>query len=86
MRVSAVGARPRPALSGSGGEPAERTGTRVVFDGEWVEVQLWRGELPVGTRLEGPALCAMAESTLLVPVGWDGSVDEHGTVVLERAA
>jgi N-methylhydantoinase A len=86
VRVSALGARPRLALRGAGGEPAERTSTRVVFDGEWVEAELWRGELSVGARIEGPALCAMAESTLLVPAGWDGSVDEHGTVVLERAA
>jgi hypothetical protein len=28
----------------------------------------------------------MPESTLLVPPGWSGSVDEHGTVVLERLA
>jgi N-methylhydantoinase A len=86
VRVSAVGARPRLTLRGSDGEPAHRTSTIVAFDGEWVEAELWRGELPVGARIEGPALCAMTESTLLVPAGWEGSVDEHGTVVLERLA
>jgi N-methylhydantoinase A len=59
--------------------------TRVAFDGEWLEAELWRGELPVGARVCGPALCAMPESTLLVPPGWNGAVDELGTVVLESA-
>ncbi len=39
----------------------------------------------MGTQVRGPALCAMPESTLLVPPGWSGVVDEHGTVVLEGA-
>ncbi len=60
--------------------------TRVVFDGDWVEAELWRGELPAGGRVAGPALCALPESTLLVPPGWSGAVDEHGTIVLERGA
>jgi N-methylhydantoinase A len=58
----------------------------VVFDGEQVQAELWRGELPPGTRVQGPAVCALPDSTLLVPPGWSGAVDEYGTVVLERAA
>lgn len=85
IRVSAWGARPPLALGAAEGKPPARETARVVFDGERVEAELWRGELPAGLRIEGPALCAMPESTLLVPPGWGGSVDEHGTVVLERA-
>ncbi len=55
----------------------------MAFAGEWLEAELWRGDLPVGTQVHGPALCAMPESTLLVPPGWSGAVDEHGTIVLE---
>ncbi|HWX87423.1 MAG TPA: hydantoinase B/oxoprolinase family protein [Solirubrobacteraceae bacterium] len=84
VRVSAHGARPALRLSGATAEPAVPTSTQVVFDGERIGAQLWRGELPAGTRVQGPALCAMPESTLLVPAGWSGSVDGHGTVVLER--
>ena len=90
VRVSAHGARPALRLSSATTEPPVRTrrahgeSTQVVFDGEPVEAELWRGELPTGTRVRGPALCAMPESTLLVPPGWGGEVDEHGTVVLER--
>ncbi len=83
IRVSALGARPALTLDGTASEPPERTCTRVVFDGKYVEAELWRGALPTGARVRGPALCAMPESTLLVPPGWSGEVDERGTIVLE---
>ncbi len=84
VRVSAWGARPPLSLRAVDGGPPTHATTHVVFDGERVEAKLWRGELPAGTRIEGPALCAMPESTLLVPPGWSGTVDEHGTIGLER--
>ncbi|MGH2910872.1 MAG: hydantoinase/oxoprolinase family protein [Solirubrobacteraceae bacterium] len=86
IRVSAWGARPPLTLGATAGSPPARETTDVVFDGERVETELWRGELPAGLQIQGPALCAMPESTLLVPPGWSGSVDEHGTVLLERSA
>jgi N-methylhydantoinase A len=84
VRVSAIGARPALHLSGAAPEPPAHEITQVVLDGERLQAELWRGELPPGALIEGPALCAMPESTLLVPPGWGGAVDEHGTVVLER--
>lgn len=86
VRVSVFGPKPELRLTGAAMTAPTSTDTRVVFDGEWVRARLWRGELPTGTRVRGPALCAMSESTLLVPPGWSGAVDEHGTVVLEREA
>jgi N-methylhydantoinase A len=86
VRVSAFGPRPTLRLTAAATTPPVHETTRVVFDGEWVQAQLWHGELPAGTRVEGPSLCAMEESTLLVPPGWSGAVDEHGTVMLERDA
>ncbi len=86
VRVSVLGERPALRLKGVAVEPPARGATRVVFDGEPVEAELWRGVLPAGARVEGPALCAMPEATLLVPPGWGGEVDEYGTVVLERNA
>jgi len=53
-----------------------------VFDGEPVAASVLRGELPPGTHVSGPALCALPEATLLVPPGWSGEVDEHGTIVM----
>jgi N-methylhydantoinase A len=86
VHVSAVGAQPTLRLTSAPGEPAVRDSTRVAFDGEWTEAELWRGELPVGAHVQGPAICALPESTLLVPPGWGGVVDEYGTLVLERSA
>lgn len=85
VRVSAIGPRPALQLSVATDERPRRESKLVAFAGEWLEADLWRGDLPVGTQVRGPALCAMPESTLLVPPGWSGMVDEWGTVVLERA-
>jgi N-methylhydantoinase A len=35
-----------------------------------------------GTRLAGPAVCALEHATLLIPPGWAGEVDQYGTVHL----
>ncbi len=85
VRVSAIGSRPKLRLRVATDEQPARESKLVAFAGEWLEAELWRGDLPVGTQVRGPALCAMPESTLLVPPGWSGTVDEHGTVVLEGA-
>jgi N-methylhydantoinase A len=86
MRVSVLGATPALRIGGAAQTAATRERTLVALAGEWVEAELWRGEPAAGTRVRGPALCAMPESTLLVPPGWAGEVDELGTVVLERLA
>jgi N-methylhydantoinase A len=40
-------------------------------------------QFPPGTRVAGPRVCALPDSTLFLPDGWSGVVDEHGTFVLE---
>jgi N-methylhydantoinase A/oxoprolinase/acetone carboxylase beta subunit len=54
-----------------------------MFDSEPVEAAVFRGEPEPGARLSGPALYALPESTLLIPPGWSGSVDDHGTCHLQ---
>ncbi len=86
VRVSIWG--PAPALrprADSTAEP-ERSSAQVVFGGEALQASVLRGELAPGTEVRGPALCALGEATLLVPPGWSGVVDEHGTCVLEDSA
>jgi N-methylhydantoinase A/oxoprolinase/acetone carboxylase beta subunit len=39
-----------------------------------------------GTRVAGPSVCALPDSTLFLPGGWSGEVDAHGTFVLEDRA
>jgi N-methylhydantoinase A len=76
-----------PPLDLAAGEPAgcERSRRPVVFDGEEHDANILRGEPPPGERIAGPAICELPEATLAVAPGWAGSVDEAGTIVLERS-
>ncbi len=86
MRTSVWGSAPslrlRPRAGRSAGEEEVRP---VIFDGRPVATRILRGEPAPGVRVEGPALCALPESTLLVAPGWSGEVDEYGTIQLEHA-
>ncbi|MEA2216150.1 MAG: N-methylhydantoinase [Solirubrobacteraceae bacterium] len=84
VRASAWGETPslEPRASAAGG--ATREQGQIVFAGERVGASVIRGEPQPGERLDGPALCALPEATLLVPPGWSGEVDAHGTIALHR--
>jgi N-methylhydantoinase A len=88
MRASVWGQAPELRLRVSRERTArsERTATierhPIVFDGQPLSSTVLRGELAPGTEVRGPALCALPEATLLVPPGWAGTVDEHGTIHL----
>ena len=88
IRASAWGAAPdgskigTATAVGDGGGPPRRETCRVFLDGRELDTECLRGELPPGTRVRGPAICALGESTLLVPPGWEGEVDTFGTVRL----
>jgi N-methylhydantoinase A len=86
IRVSAWGPAPALSLRAAGATaPVTDAGT-VIFDGQPTATTILRGELAPGTVLSGPALCALSETTLLVPPGWSGEVDEQGTVHLINAS
>jgi N-methylhydantoinase A len=85
IRVSAVGERPQ-LRSIAGAEPPPIAGrTEISFEGDPVEAVVLAGAPSPGTRISGPALCAFGESTLLVPPGWSGEVDGHGTIHMREA-
>jgi len=86
MRVSVWGSSPRPRIRRAAGRSPRPRESEIVFDGRPVAAQVLRGELAPETPLRGPALCALPESTLLVPPRWSGEVDAHGTCRLERGA
>ncbi|HEX7610873.1 MAG TPA: hydantoinase/oxoprolinase family protein [Solirubrobacteraceae bacterium] len=96
MRVSAWGPAPALAPMGQGrGEvaaPGEIAGSpaaesrEVIFAGRALPTNVTRGEPAPGSVIEGPALCALPEATLLVPPGWRGEVDAHGTINLRAVA
>jgi N-methylhydantoinase A len=83
VRVSVWGPAPRLRPQADAAAEPERSSAQVVFGGEALEATVLRGELAPGTEVHGPALCALPEATLLVPPGWSGAVDEHGTCVLQ---
>jgi N-methylhydantoinase A/oxoprolinase/acetone carboxylase beta subunit len=46
---------------------------------------VWRrADLGAGSGIRGAAVVELAESTVLVRPGWQGTVDRVGTLVLER--
>jgi N-methylhydantoinase A len=83
IRVSAWGTAPslRPQAELSADPPSEER--EVVFAGKPMASAILRGELAPGSLLRGPALCAMPEASLLIPPGWSGMVDAHGTIHLQ---
>jgi N-methylhydantoinase A len=71
VELSATSA-PQPAC-------ARRTATLA---GEQLELEVLRGTPQPGTEITGPMVVELPESTLLVPPGWAGSVDDTGTIEL----
>jgi N-methylhydantoinase A len=87
VTIRATASVPGPELdlaAGDGAEPCTRSHRAVVFGGETHDAEIVRGEPPPGFEIEGPAICELPEATLAVPPGWRGTVDDAGTIVLER--
>ncbi len=68
--------------AGARGAELERSRRAGTLDGHRVELEVLRGTPPPGTAIEAPAVIELPESTLLVPDGWRGEVDDAGTIVL----
>ncbi|MGH9380040.1 MAG: hydantoinase/oxoprolinase family protein [Thermoanaerobaculia bacterium] len=78
---------PRPAQPSGGGadgvEPVLRRPAR--FAGAWLETDLFeRRSLTPGSHLDGPALVLEDHCTTVVEPGWRLTIDDAGTLVLER--
>jgi N-methylhydantoinase A len=86
IRATAGEPGPELDLAAGAGAACERSRRQVVFDGAACDAEIVRGEPAPGDRVEGPAVYELAEATLAVPPGWSGSVDDAGTIVLERAS
>ena len=83
VRVSATVPGATPALGGAATNPrAPRTRT-ATFAGQPYETTVL-SDPAAGTRLTGPTVVELPESTLLVPPTWSGSVDAAGTITLTR--
>jgi len=87
VTIRATASIPGPQLelaAGDASEPCTRTRRTVIFAGERHDAEVLRGEPAPGEEIAGPAICELAEATLAVAPGWRGTVDEAGTIVLER--
>ena len=84
IRATAHIPGPQLDLAAGAGDGAERSRRTVVFDGREHDAEIVRGEPAPGESIDGPAICELPEATLAVAPGWSGTVDEAGTIVLER--
>jgi N-methylhydantoinase A len=86
VRVSAFGPTPAIDLLAATGT-VDRQTREVWFDqvGGPLRAALLVGEPPAGTPIQGPAICALPQATLLVAPGWAGRVLDDGTIDLHRA-
>ena len=96
LRSAVIGKRPKFDLStlapGAEADQARATkGTRPVYaQGAWHEARVFdRLALPVGARIEGPAVLEQPDATIFVEPWLVAEVDAHGNVLLttrERTA
>jgi N-methylhydantoinase A len=86
IRVSAVSPGTEVGLAQATGPGALARSSRVaVFDGRRVDVQVVKGTPAPASRVEGPAVIELPESTVVVPPSWTAEVDRTGTICLEAA-
>jgi N-methylhydantoinase A len=91
-RLAAYGqvAKPTPAPHAAAGTSldAALVERRQVWfeDAPW-DCPVWERErLPARALLRGPAIVEEFGATTVIPPGWRGAVDEHGSLRLEREA
>ena len=89
LRTAVIGRRPkfdlaalRPTATGTADDA--RTGERQVWiDGAWHATAIYdRLALPVGARIEGPAILEQPDTTIFIEPGLTGEVDGYGNVVI----
>jgi N-methylhydantoinase A len=94
LRVTATVARPAPGdpsgddAPGDAGDGEQRT-RRMWVDAEedWAEVPVHdRERMAPGDAVSGPAIVELAGATCVVRAGWQGEIDDSGTLVLRRDA
>ncbi len=84
IRVSATRAAGEVTLAAPSGQGSAGRRRRARIDGAQVELSVLIGTPDPGATITGPAVVELPESTLLVPEGWEGTVDSGGSIRLER--
>lgn len=91
LRYARIGVRPKfdlAVLAPSGAGSAEPQGTqRVYHQGRWWEAALYaRLDLPVGARVEGPAILLQPDTTVWLEPGFSARVDTLGNLLIEATS
>ena len=86
VRVSATMPGGTVELAGqhADGKEPERGRREAVLDGRKLEFETLAGLPPAGAVIEAPAVVELPESTVLIPPGWEGDVDQARTLHLRR--
>jgi N-methylhydantoinase A len=84
LRVTATVPGDPPPLGhdGTRADPVERR--EVSVGGAFHETPVYDRRLPAGATVEGPAVVAGGESTIVVPPDWRVTVDDRATLRLDR--
>ncbi|MFB6155079.1 MAG: hydantoinase/oxoprolinase family protein [Haloferacaceae archaeon] len=83
LRATAAVTRDPPAMRYAAAGDPDRGTREAHFDGEYRETPVYgREALPAGETVPGPAVLEQAESTVVVPPSWTGTVLADGTVAL----
>ncbi|HTZ79992.1 MAG TPA: hydantoinase/oxoprolinase family protein [Stellaceae bacterium] len=88
LRLVVAGATPHPifpVLPRAEGTLKSEMEVPVWYDGASRLTPLYRREtMQTGHRLTGPAIIAQDDTTICIPTGFSGEVDEHGNLHLTR--
>jgi N-methylhydantoinase A/oxoprolinase/acetone carboxylase beta subunit len=95
LRVTAIGSVPKigvpPSPAGGSLEAARLRSSDAVFrvgtELRSFETTFYdRRQLPVGQRIDGPAIFLQADSTTVVPPGWVANVEPSGAIIIKTLA
>ncbi|MCY4289431.1 MAG: hydantoinase/oxoprolinase family protein [Aestuariivita sp.] len=89
LRTAVIGKRPKFDLStlapvGGSIEAAKTSSRQVHFGDAWHETAIYdRLRLPVESKIQGPAILAQPDTTVLIDPGFAGRVDPFGNTIIE---
>lgn len=90
LRTAAIGVRPHldlAAIAPSGGrvEEARREARPVWFAGAFQDTTVYDHlSLPVGARIDGPAILEQPDATTVVDPDLSARIDDYGNLIVER--
>ena len=88
LRTAVIGRRPKfdlSMLAPVGGKVEAARARPVHFGDAWHETAVYdRLALPVGARIEGPAILEQPDTTILIEPSLAGEVDRFGNVIVTR--